>query len=73
MPVGERREVAQCGLEMKDGAGNLALGELVVRHRSAQESQIKLPVAIVPGQIHRLFHRFVSFEKLAAIKEFHPL
>lgn len=43
----------------------------MIGDRRTQQAQVEFPIRII-SQIHRLFHRFVSFEELPAIEECYP-
>jgi hypothetical protein len=65
-------EETQSRLEMGNSAGKFTLRELVVGYRRTQQAEKKVPIIAAAHVIHRLFHRFVGFEELSTIEEFHP-
>ena len=70
MAVGVGREEFQRGAQMQSSAGEFTIAELVIRDRRAQQPEIEIPIAgVVIEQVHRIFHRFVRFEKFAAIEQ----
>ena len=70
MAVGIRREKFQRGAQMQSCARHLAVGELVIGDRGAQQAEVEFPVGgVVVEQVHRVFHRFMRFEKFAAIEQ----